>query len=319
MAQPLVSVICLCYNHARFVEEAVRSVLDQHYENIEIVIVDDASSDNSRSVIDAMAVQYPQIRFIPLEKNIGNCRAFNEGLRVSHGEFVIDFATDDVMMPGRIQKQIDLFASLPEEYGVVFTNAIYIDENGKTLRNHYDHLFTKGLLRSVPQGDVYSHLLSTYFVSSPTMLVKRKVFDVLGGYDGSLSYEDFDFWIRSSRYFKYGYLDDVTTKVRITQRSMSQGWYRQGDKQLYSTYLVCKKALELNRSDEDRHALISRLKYEIRQSVLSGNTVEAKLFFGLLAQMEEPSVLYKLLIMLNSMRLPLWPLRKIYHRLRYGV
>src|SRR5579859_1537102 len=106
MDQPLVSVICLCYNHRRFVKEAIESVLGQTYKNIELIVVDDCSTDGSVSVIKELIVQNPVIRFIPLNENRGNCKAFNEGYKLSSGKFVIDFSADDVMVSGRIEQQV---------------------------------------------------------------------------------------------------------------------------------------------------------------------------------------------------------------------
>jgi glycosyltransferase involved in cell wall biosynthesis len=319
MDTPLVTVICLCYNHERFVEEAIRSVFEQTYTNIQIIIVDDASTDSSQVIIQRCISGKAGITYLPLRKNRGNCTAFNQGFALAKGEFVIDFATDDIMLPDRIQQQVDFFSTLSTEYGVVFTNALYVDANGKEIRNHYQYLFKKGLLSRIPQGDVYRELLSVYFISSPTMMVRKKVLDVLSGYDEMLSYEDFDFWVRSSRDYKYGYLDAVTTKVRITTRSMSRGWYVRGDKQLYSTYLVCKKAMLLNRSKQDENALAKRLKYEVRQSVFSENHAEAKLFYDLLKEMKRTNTTYRLLIIFSKLKLPLAPLRKLYHHIRYGA
>ena len=92
---PLVSVICLCYNHSKYVIESIESVLSQSYANIELIIVDDASTDDSQSVIRNFIVSLPQVNFIPLTNNIGNCSAFNIGWRASSGDYVIDLAADD--------------------------------------------------------------------------------------------------------------------------------------------------------------------------------------------------------------------------------
>jgi glycosyltransferase involved in cell wall biosynthesis len=318
MEKPLVTVICLSYNHEQFLVEAVNSVLNQTYGNLQIILTDDASSDQSPELIKGFAARSEKIEVILLKKNIGNCSAFNVAFEKARGEFIIDFATDDVMLPDRIAKQVEQFSILGESYGVVFSDAIYINENGKERYRHFANLKKKGLLKMVPHGDLYGTLLSTYVIPSPTMMVRKKVLDELGGYDQNLSYEDFDFWIRSSRNYYYGYLDEVTTKIRLSKRSMSRGWYKQGDRQLRSTYEVCKKAIDLNRSEEDEQALVKRLKYEVRQSVFSQNHAEARNFFDLLKSLKADNVLYHSLMFLNMLRLPLAPLRNFYHRLRYG-
>lgn len=314
---PLVSVVCLCHNQASFVAEAIQSVLAQTYTPIQLIVVDDGSVDDSKAKINQSCGSVNEASVIFIPQSIGNCAAFNKALPLVKGEFVVDFAADDVMMPDRIAKQVRKFLSSDSDVGVVFTDALFIDSDGKALETHYGALKRKRLFDGIPEGNVYPYLLSRYYVCSPTMLVRTSVMRELGGYDETLSYEDFDFWVRSSRICKYAYLDDVLTKVRRSKRSMSTGWYQQGDKQLYSTYLVCKKAMVLNRTEEDRLALISRLQFEIRQAVFSENVNEALLFYNLLRELKKPSALYKVLMLLNSLRLPLSFVRRWYHQLRY--
>ncbi|HEY3402885.1 MAG TPA: glycosyltransferase [Ohtaekwangia sp.] len=315
---PKVSVICLCYNHEDFVKEALESVWAQTYPNIELIIVDDASRDRSVEVIRKLLVDHPHDRFIALPENVGNCRAFNQAFSFVTGEYVIDFATDDVMEPDRISRQVALFNTLDNSFGVIFTDAIYIDVKGKVLREHFAYLQKKKLLAAIPTGDVYQSVLTTYFICSPTMMIRTKVLTELNGYDPNLSYEDFDFWVRSSRNYKYAYLPDKLTRVRRTGNSMSSGWYKRGDKQLYSTYRVCEKALLLNRTTEDNRALCKRVKYELRHSVFSGNRVEARLFYNMTKQLRCTSVEDHVLLVLNFFRLPLRFLRAWYYQLRYS-
>src|SRR5882672_7643690 len=208
MESPLVSVVCLCYNHETFVKEAIASVLGQTYSNIQVIVVDDCSTDASVTVIQQVISQCSQkVQHLFLKQNVGNCKAFNAGLTLVKGDFIIDFSTDDVMMPDRIQKQVDFFMKQPEQVGVIFTDALYITEDGRPFRNHYDFLLRKGLLKRVPSGDVFREVLTTYFICSPTMMVKKEVMDMLEGYDETLAYEDFDFWVRASRKFQFAFLN----------------------------------------------------------------------------------------------------------------
>jgi glycosyltransferase involved in cell wall biosynthesis len=319
MESPLVSIVCLCYNHERFVEEALESVLHQTYSNIEIIVVDDFSTDRSSSIIKMLIKdRLLQIQFLEMKQNLGNCKAFNQGLALAIGEFVIDFSTDDVMLPDRVEKQVEFFEKQKENVGVVFTDAIYIDENSKPIRSHYDYLFKKKLIDHVPVGNVFRDVLTTYFISSPTMMVKKQVMDALQGYDESLSYEDFDFWVRASRDFQFAFLDAKTTKVRKSQSSMSTGWYKVGDKQLHSTFLICLKAEKLCRDEQDRDALRWRALYEFKQAVFSENKTEAKLFAELLTRLGKIPSSFFLIQIASYFPLP-WPwIREKYHQLKYG-
>ncbi|HEY8936229.1 MAG TPA: glycosyltransferase [Cyclobacteriaceae bacterium] len=311
---PLVSVICLCYNQGRFVTEAIESVIKQTYTNLQIIIVDDASADNSVAEIQKVVDKNPFIEFIALDKNHGNCKAFNIGWSRAKGDFIIDFACDDIMLPDRIKRQVEFFQALDADYGVIFTDAVYVNEERKFLYNHIENLRHKKLLTHVPQGDVYTELISTYFISSPTMMVRREVLESLHGYDETLAYEDFDFWIRSSRLYKYAFLDEKLTLVRKSNASMSTGWYKPGDPQLHSTYLICLKIRQLNRNVEENESLIKRVRYELRQSVFSSNRKEAKLFFELLAELNDVNLMDRIIYWLGKISFPLAYVHKTFQR-----
>ncbi|HTE30447.1 MAG TPA: glycosyltransferase family A protein, partial [Chryseolinea sp.] len=128
MDKPLVSVICLCYNHERFVREAIESVVLQTYTPVQIIVADDASVDNSQHVIKELKERYPFLELLLLQHNLGNCKAFNKAYGLVKGKFVIDFSTDDVMLHDRIEKQVAYLENAGDQTGVVFTDASYITE-----------------------------------------------------------------------------------------------------------------------------------------------------------------------------------------------
>jgi len=315
---PLVSIICLCYNHERFVEDTLRSVWQQTYAFLEVIIVDDASQDNSVELIQLFIRENPtpfSVKTLFLEENLGNCAAFNCGWKLARGKYIIDLATDDMVLPERVEQQVAYFEQLPDDYGIVFTESRYINETGKLQEYHFADRYRH--IHPIPTGDVYREVLSRYFISSPTVMVKNEVLQKLNGYDEKLAYEDFDLWVCSSRYYRFAYLAVCTTLVRRSPTSMSRGLYKIGDKQLYSTYLVCKKALSLNRTEADRQALAKRIKFEIRQAVFSENRWEAELFFNLLEMLVGISGWYRLLLVLCKSNIRLSWLRNFYLWIRY--
>lgn len=283
MSLPLVSVICLCYNHEKYVAATLASVWAQSYAHLEVVIVDDASQDQSVASIRKFLADNPAdfpVKTIFLEENLGNCTAFNRGWKLTKGKYVIDLATDDVMSSDRIAKQVTYFERLPDDYGVLFTESQYIDEQGIPLYFHFKNQYRH--IRPIPTGDVYQDVLSKYFISSPTMMVKGEVLQALNGYDESLAYEDFDLWVRSARQYKYAYLDECTTWVRKLSSSMSSQLYEKNDRQLESTFLVCQKAEKLNKTHEEQQALGRRIRYEARHALLAGKFEETRKFLSLL-------------------------------------
>ena len=263
MDTPIVTVVCVCCNQGRFVREAIFSVLNQTHRPVQLVIVDDGSDDSSVATIQECVQQHPEIEFLQLPTNHGYCKAFNQALARAKGDFIIDLAADDILLPDRIRKGVSALRRAGDRHGVHFTDAYWIAEDGSTLYRHSQRFPHE----SIPEGDVYKHLIERFFICSPTMMFRREVIDSLGGYDESLAYEDFDFWIRSSRSFFYCYDPEVLVKKRVVRNSMSHRQFKIRSPQLLSTFRVCEKILLLNRTMAEKEALSKRLRYEMRVSL----------------------------------------------------
>ncbi|MDZ7897318.1 MAG: glycosyltransferase [Arcicella sp.] len=263
---PLVTVIALCYNHDRFLDEALQSIVNQDYSNIELIIVDDFSVDNSVEIILKFVKNNVSWKTIFNENNHGNCRSFNKALKIANGKYVIDFSTDDVMLPERVAKQVEKFEKSSDKIGVVYSNGTYIDENSQFLKN-------RQVLddSTMPEGDVYQHFLRSSFLIPCTMMIKKDVLDKMGGYDENLAYEDLDFWIRSSRTWEYAYIPEILSFQRIVKGSHSASFYKKHNLLTPSAVEVCKKALLLNKTEEENEALLIRMRAIIIKCVLSEN------------------------------------------------
>lgn len=268
--KPLVSVIGISFNHAAFLKEALESLFSQSYENLQIILLDDGSKDGSAAAIQKL-IEGKDIEFTPHKKNKGYTATFNEGFQKAKGQFIVDFALDDVMKPNFIEESIARFESATDKTGVVFSNADFINEHSQVIGNHTEVLLNKGMIAEVPQGDVFKMILKRYFVCTPTMVIKKAVLDRLGGYDESLAYEDFDFWVRSSRYFEYAYIDKVLMQKRLLKTSMSANRHLHHYNELMASVLkVCEKAFQLCKTEEELKALGERLNYEYRQCLKHG-------------------------------------------------
>ena len=262
MKGPKVSVICLCHNQANYVSAAMQSVLDQTYPNIELVVVDDGSDDRSKEIIQKF-ITNTSAQYIAIPDSIGNCKAFNRGLKIATGEYIIDLAADDVLLPTRVEKGINTFEE--QEIGVEFCNVQNIDSDGQPLNVH----FTADEV--VPEGDIYKELIERYFISPPGMMTKKAVFDDLGGYDENLTYEDFDFWIRSSRRYTYGYTNKILVQKRDVANSLSKAQFQFKSAHQKSTLAVCQKIKRLNKTKQEDAALRRRCLYEIKNCLKQGN------------------------------------------------
>ncbi len=290
MNQPLVTVIVVCHNQVRFIREALESAVGQSYKNIEIIVIDDGSQDGSVALINDIEQEGMKFQKILVPSKQGYCRSFNEALDLAKGRYIIDLAADDVLLPERVEEGV-----INLQYGdagVNFCDAYYIDDLSKIQGTHYRRDSSGRILDQVPEGDIFKNVLERYFICTPTMMISREVLDTLGGYDEDLFYEDFDFWVRSSRYYKYHFTNKVLVKKRVHKDSMSKAQYLPTSNMLPTTLKVCHKAFKLCRTNEEFKALSVRISYELRQAVIGNNYSVANELHGLLGCVQKQSVKY---------------------------
>ncbi|MGI4875400.1 MAG: glycosyltransferase family 2 protein [Janthinobacterium lividum] len=286
----LVTIVALCHNHAPFLRQALDSIVAQTYPHLEVWLVDNASQDGSPAILREYGQAHSDWHLLLLPENVGNCRAFNQAFFQSKGEFVVDFATDDELLPERLSQQVALFQQLPATYGMVYSNCALVSEMGEFVRLHHrpDPRRAGQLLPRPASGWVFADVLARYFISTPTMLMRRATLAALGGYDETLSYEDFDFWVRASRDWQFQYQNEVTTRKRLHPRSMSAQVTRQHDPYLASTIRICHKVLALCHTEPERAALRQRLRYELRHALRRRQWPAARELAGLLRQTAPP-------------------------------
>lgn len=279
---PLVTIVALCYNHARFLRPALNSILAQTYANLEVILVDDGSTDESVTVLREYAATHPEWQTLLLERNVGNCTAFNQALARANGQYVIDFSTDDMLLPERVARQVAVFEELPADYGMVYSNVRLIDEASQFQRLFYTPTAAGQLQPTPASGWVFEQVLRRFFISAPSMMMRRATLEALGGYDETLAYEDFDFWVRASRDWQFHFQDEILTEKRLHPRSKSAQSYRPHDPLVASTVRICHKAAALCRVPTEWDALAVRIRWELRQAARWGNLSAARPLYALL-------------------------------------
>ena len=294
--QVLVSVIAISYNHASYIQAALDSIFSQSYKAIEIIIVDDASTDDSAAIIQ-QCIAGTAIQFIKNELNSGNCKSFNKAFVLSKGKYIIDFALDDLMYPDRIAKQVSVLEKNEERVGVCFSNVDIIDTESKYIKTHYPSFYHRLSASPIPEGNVFEALLSRYYINPVSMMFRRTVIESLNGYDETLAYEDFDFWIRSSRTFQYVYIPEVLSAKRIVPTSLSGLFYKEHQEHMFeSTLGVCKKAWWLCKTNEEKRALMLRCRYEAKQALRFNYASVVKEYLKILKTIDPKFYLYNSIV-----------------------
>lgn len=266
---PLVTVVCLCYNHSRFIVEALDSVLNQTYPNIELIIVDDCSTDNSVLVIEEWRKQHPEVPFLANTENLGNTKSFNQALRLAKGGYIIDLAADDYLVENCVELQLHKFkTSLYPNLGIVYGNVELVDENDGHIGYFFGVDEDKRRVTPQPTGNIYMGLLNLENnVCSVSSMVKKELYDRFNGYNENLAYEDYDFWLKASRHYNFDFIDTILVKKRELRNSLSAQRFKKLNKKTrrynFSSYQILLNALKLNQSKAENKAILKRIHYEM--------------------------------------------------------
>jgi glycosyltransferase involved in cell wall biosynthesis len=268
---PFVTVVCTCFNHRNYVLEALTSVKNQTYPNIQVIVVDNHSTDGSVEVIQSFIHQHPDIVFLQNLENLGICKAFNLAAKQAQGKYLIDLSADDVLMPDRIAQQVTCFESLPNHVGLLYSHIEQIDQEGKTIKSNSKE--------TLPSGDLFADVLERYFIPSPSTMFRTDVFWELGGYNEKLAFEDFDYWVRCARKYHFHFLNIVSTKKRATLGSLSSHFLdTKSSFMLDSTLATYEWAAQHLRNEREHQALYKGLSYFYRQAVFLGHFATADNF-----------------------------------------
>jgi glycosyltransferase involved in cell wall biosynthesis len=269
----LVTVICTCYNHEKYVIESIQSVLNQHYYHIQLIVVDDFSSDNSVFVIEEFIKNHSEIIFIKNKSNLGITKSFNNAMTFAKGSYFVDLAADDVLMPNCIEIQLNTFRnSNHKNLAIVYGNAELISENGSHSSYYFDVDKDLRVIQKQKSGDLYIDIIGMKTViCSVSALFKKSVFDLLGGYDETLEYEDFDYWIRVSRNYDIEFVDEILVQKRILTTSLYSSFMKNHSRIGDSTFRILKNAYHLNTSKKDHAILKGRVFQEIKNAIKTVN------------------------------------------------
>lgn len=242
---PLVSIVAVCYNHEKYLEETLDSIKAQTYPNIQLIIMDDCSQDGSVAKIEQWINRNDiNCKFIAHKENQGLCKTLNHSIGYCKGKYFHGISCDDILVSEKTEKQVHLLEDLDDTYGMVCSNFKRIDEKGTTIVEKYfkdNFVFPV----DVPKALLTGHLGYPIVVSTPTVLIKMEALSNIGSYDETLVQEDFDMWLRFSNKYKILYSDDIFVKYRVLPTALSFD-YSLSEKLFNERIRVANKFLKAN-------------------------------------------------------------------------
>ena len=246
--QELVSVIIPTYNRANYLVQSLESVLAQTYRNLEVIVVNDGSTDETKATLEPY-----RNRISYFEKtNGGKSSALNLGLKHISGEYVWVFDDDDVALPELVEFHMSVFESR-SEVGFVYSGYAFFEEED-----------TNNVIETIEatahrDGELLGQLLSGNFISGVSVVVRKRCYDRVGWYDERLiRAQDYDMWIRLARAgFKAGAIRQPLVRVR------KHGGLRGSEKDRFDTSHLIDKHLEYHR------IIMQKVYWEVPLDVIS--------------------------------------------------
>ena len=210
--KPTVSVVIPTHNRAHLIGWTIQSVLNQTYQDFEIIVVDDASSDNTEEIVSN--IKDDRIRYIRHEKNKGAPAARNTGIKAAKGEYIAFQDSDDEWLPQKLEKQMKVFENVPPKVGIVYTGFFRIVD-GKKEYIPYSWVTQK-------EGNIHKELLKGSFIATPSIVVRKECFEKAGMFDERLPrLQDWELVLRLSKYYDFKFIDEPLLIAPFTSDSLS--------------------------------------------------------------------------------------------------
>jgi len=207
-----VSVVLPTYNRARLLKRSIASVLEQTYRNLELIVVDDCSVDDTMNVVRSFDDK--RIRYIRHKNNRGEAASRNTGIKLAEGKYIASQDSDDEWVREKLEKQMKVFENSPSNLGVVYSGLWKIKGDKK------NYIPSGGIKKK--EGHVHNELLKVNFIGTPTTVIKKECFEKVGFFDERLFHlVDWELWIRISKHYDFKYISEALTLVHFTKGSIS--------------------------------------------------------------------------------------------------
>jgi len=237
-----VSIVMPAYNAEQYITESIESGLGQTYADIEIIAVDDGSTDSTTAILKVFADKFPdKFRYFS-QSNSGPAAARNKAIKEARGEYIAFLDSDDIWLPEKLKRQLDKLKKSPE-CAFIHTNIIRTDLEGKEQG-------TKEC--AIPEGWIFDALIKGNFICCSSVLAKKSCFEKVGLFNESRDIdkcEDYDMWLRIANQYRCCYVEVPLIKYRVNPT----GHIRSDIKQAYQRRRrVFLNALKLYKGDKDK-------------------------------------------------------------------
>ncbi len=255
MSEPLISIIIPVYNHARFLPETLKSLINQTYKNIEIIIVDDGSTDETPAVCKAFAEQNPRIKVIT-QSNKGPSAARNKAIAASRGEYIGLLDSDDVLFPERIATQYEVLQKNPD-VDLVYTAIIMVDIKGHPCGELHG--------KDYPPEDFLALMFFRNIIpNSNTILAKRECFVSHPYNEKFIHAEDYELMMRLAHIYKFRYIDIPLIYYRRHALNLSNDIisHREAERKVLAQYdlsHIAQVVSETTFSEDEKTLLLGKI------------------------------------------------------------
>lgn len=208
--KPLASICIPSYNHAQYLPATIESALNQTYPNVEIIILDDGSKDESLKIAREYEARFPdriKVFTHPNGANLGISRTVNAAFAHSTGKYWMGLPSDDIVYPEKIEKQVEFLEKNPE-LGFVYCTVEYINEHGKRIPG------TMGIDITKTEDPLWS-MIQENFIPGMAVLARREAIEKVGDHTPELIYSDWDFWVRLFSLYRGGFIDETLIGYRV--------------------------------------------------------------------------------------------------------
>lgn len=279
MSGPLVTIGVALYNHQDYIVQCLRSLVEQSYENIEIIVIDDGSPDQSferaKQYLDSQSINTNYT--VKTRANKGMCNTLNEIAMSAKGEYISFIGSDDFWAPNKIEDQAR-YLDEHTEVALVHSNSMKVDKEGVELKEiNYSNKKNSGMLF---EAFVYR----TGGINTPSHLYRTSIYKEIGYYDPNFRFEDTDFWLRLSKRHAVGYQDKVHTYYRWHGGNLSDG---ENSLKFYNEELIKIYKKNIDEPALLRYAVARMLKKSLIKAIKLRKFSMAKGYFDRLRRLDQ--------------------------------